>query len=159
MSIQQIANLPVAALGADNCLLFLWCTDIHIATGNHVPVMRAWGFKPTTVAFTWPKRNASGDGWHFSGLGMWTHKGTEICLLGVKGAPLRLAKDVHQIIDAPIAEHSAKPPEVRCRIERLVAGPYLELFARGPAPPGSLWFVWGNEITPEQMRPRSETVA
>ena len=40
-------------------------------------------------------------------------------------------------------EHSRKPAEVYARIEQLVDGPYLELFARPPHPPG--WDVWGRE--------------
>jgi N6-adenosine-specific RNA methylase IME4 len=40
-------------------------------------------------------------------------------------------------------EHSRKPDYVHECIERLVAGPYLELFARQRRPG---WDVWGNEI-------------
>ncbi|HEX9858797.1 MAG TPA: hypothetical protein VGA75_10620, partial [Paracoccaceae bacterium] len=35
------------------------------------------------------------------------------------------------------------PEEARARLERLVGGPYLELFGRD-AVPG--WTVWGNEV-------------
>jgi hypothetical protein len=56
-------------------------------------------------------------------------------LQGARGGnPMRLAMDVHQVIIAPIGEHSAKPAEVYARIERLFAGPYLELFARAERP-------------------------
>jgi MT-A70 protein len=58
---------------------------------------------------------------------------------------LRLAFDVHQVIMAPVGEHSAKPGEVHDRIERLVAGPYLELFARQEH---LGWVTWGNEVPP-----------
>ena len=152
MTLQQIADLPVAPLAADNCAVLLWVHGVHLALGNHVPIMRAWGFEPTTMGFTWLKRNASGEGYHY-GLGNWTRHGAEFCVLGIKGNPLRLAKDVHEIIDAPIGEHSAKPAEVRRRIERLFAGPYLELFARERVPG---WTVWGNELEPDQMAPLSE---
>src|SRR5436853_6655077 len=40
-------------------------------------------------------------------------------------------------------EHSRKPDCVRERIERLVAGPYLELFARETKPG---WDCWGNQL-------------
>jgi hypothetical protein len=40
-------------------------------------------------------------------------------------------------------EHSRKPDCVRDRIERLVLGPYLELFARETKPG---WDCWGNEV-------------
>jgi N6-adenosine-specific RNA methylase IME4 len=51
--------------------------------------------------------------------------------------------DVHQVVMAPVGEHSVKPAEVHERIERLLAGPYLELFARKDRPG---WLTWGNEI-------------
>ena len=79
----------------------------------------------------------------FTGMGYWTRANLECCLLATRGAPMRPAMDVHQIVTTPIGEHSAKPGEVRSRIQRLVAGPYLELFAR-QATPG--WTSWGNEI-------------
>ena len=54
-----------------------------------------------------------------------------------------IAPDVHQVIVDPVGEHSAKPEDVRARIERLLAGPHLELFARRKA---DGWTVWGNEV-------------
>lgn len=36
----------------------------------------------------------------------------------------------NQVVLAPAREHSAKPEEVRRRIERLFPGPYLELYGR-----------------------------
>jgi N6-adenosine-specific RNA methylase IME4 len=49
---------------------------------------------------------------------------------------------VRSLIKAPRREHSRKPDEQYGRIEKLVDGPYLELFAR-QAWPG--WSSWGNE--------------
>jgi MT-A70 len=57
----QIAKLPVARLAADDCALLLWCTALHIARGNHIPIIEAWGFKPSTVEFVWIKQNPSGE--------------------------------------------------------------------------------------------------
>jgi N6-adenosine-specific RNA methylase IME4 len=39
-------------------------------------------------------------------------------------------------------KHSQKPEEVYDRIEALVDGPYLEMFARQSRPG---WKAWGNE--------------
>jgi N6-adenosine-specific RNA methylase IME4 len=72
-----------------------------------------------------------------------TRANTEFVLIGKRGSTLRLAADVHQIIMAPVGEHSSKPEEARRRIERLYPGPYLELFARRPV---DGWLTWGNEI-------------
>lgn len=43
---------------------------------------------------------------------------------------------------APRRQHSRKPEGMHARIERLVAGPYLELFARQKR---AGWDVWGNQ--------------
>ena len=48
-----------------------------------------------------------------------------------------------QLILAPRREHSRKPDEAYERIEALVPGPYLELFARAPR---EGWQPWGYEV-------------
>jgi len=78
---------------------------------------------------------------HF-GLGYWTRANSEPCLLATRGKPKRLHADVAQIIMEPVREHSRKPDCARQRIERLVTGPYLELYARSQCPN---WDYWGNE--------------
>ena len=140
MSLEQIKALPIADLAADDCALFLWVVNPQLH--GALDVIRSWGFQYKTVAFTWVKQNRGGDGL-FMGLGYWTRANAESCLLATRGSPSRLAKDVRQIVMAPVAEHSRKPDEVRTRIERLVPGPYLELFARRPI---AGWTTWGNEI-------------
>ena len=67
----------------------------------------------------------------------------EHVLLGVRGSPKRMSASVHQVIEAPRREHSAKPPEVRERIVQLMGDvPRIELFAREAAPG---WSRWGLE--------------
>jgi N6-adenosine-specific RNA methylase IME4 len=75
----------------------------------------------------------------------WTRANAELCLLATRGAPTRMAADIPQVVMAPVGAHSAKPQEVRTRIERLLVGAYLELYAREQAPG---WRAWGNEVTP-----------
>jgi N6-adenosine-specific RNA methylase IME4 len=145
-TLDEIAKLPVARLAADNCALLTWCTGPHIAIGSQIPIITAWGFKPSTVEFVWIKQNPSGEGLH-TGMGYSTRSNAEFCLLATKGSPLRLATDVHQVVFAPVGEHSEKPEEVRRRIERLFPGPFLELYGRlnGREPPPG-WTIWGDEI-------------
>jgi N6-adenosine-specific RNA methylase IME4 len=76
-------------------------------------------------------------------MGNYTRANAELCLLATKGHPKRIAADVNQVIMAPVGAHSAKPEEVRKRIERLYRGPYLELYARRDVPG---WTTWGNEL-------------
>ena len=124
-------------------VLLLWCTGPHVAIGTHVKIIEAWGFKSSTVAFVWVKENKTDGRVRTRGQGCWTASNAEYVILGIKGSPFRLATDVHQVVLAPVGEHSTKPEEVRRRIERLFPGPYLELYGRKLVPE---WTVWGNEI-------------
>jgi len=140
MSFSTLAALPVSELAADDCALFLWVVDPML--DKAFELIQAWGFQYKTVGFYWVKQNMKSDGF-FTGLGYWTRANPEQCLLATKGKPIRLARDVPRLIVAPRREHSRKPDQVRGRIERLVGGPYLELFVRGTHPG---WDGWGNQI-------------
>lgn len=50
MTIDDIKKLPVGQLASKDCVLFLWVTDPLLQEG--LDVMKAWGFKYQTVAFT-----------------------------------------------------------------------------------------------------------
>ena len=140
MTHDAIAALPVATLAAEDCALFLWATMPQLPEA--LRVIEAWGFTYKTCAFVWLKQTR--DGGRFStGMGYWTRSNAELCLLATRGSPHRLNVDVHQVVLAPRMEHSRKPDEVADRIERLVPGPCLELFARRPR---DGWAVWGNEV-------------
>jgi N6-adenosine-specific RNA methylase IME4 len=148
MTIEELMDLPVPTLAADDCALFMWAVMPELP--GAIELMKAWGFTYKTVAFTWVKtsENATrigldGDGLHW-GMGYWTRANTEVVLFGTRGAPKRLAKDVHQVIISPVGEHSRKPEQTHARVERLLSGPYIELFARRPM---KGWTVWGNDIT------------
>jgi len=51
-------------------------------------------------------------------------------LIGMGWHPKRLDRNVRELVIAHRREHSRKPEEIYDRIERLVPGPYLELFSR-----------------------------
>lgn len=136
-----IAAMPVAEMyAAPDCCLFLWATYPRLP--DALDVMRGWGFTYKTVAFTWAKLTRLGRMWHW-GTGYWTRANAEICLLGTRGHPKRLSASVPQLLVAPVREHSRKPDEARARVRELVAGPYLELFARERAA------GWDVELSPE----------
>lgn len=97
---------------------------------------------PWAFNLWWGGRSNKGDIEPHMTLGYWTRSNSEVCLLATKGAPKRLNADVRQAIIEPRREHSRKP-DIHTRIERLVAGPYLELFARRTRPG---WDSWGNEV-------------
>jgi N6-adenosine-specific RNA methylase IME4 len=131
----------VQRLALPDSALFLWLTWPLMPAWN--AIIGAWGFTFKTAGFTWVKTNA--DGSLFWGMGYASRANTEPCLLATRGAPLRLAADVHQVILASALEHSEKPDEAYLRMARLYPGPCLELFARKPR---EGWTTWGNEIAP-----------
>jgi N6-adenosine-specific RNA methylase IME4 len=138
-----LAALPVAELAADNCALFLWTTDPFLPRA--LELIRAWGFEYKTVGFYWVKLNAAAkhDADYFVGMGYWTRANPELCLLATRGKPPRQAKNVRRLVVERRREHSRKPDCVRERIERLVPGPYVELFARETK---EGWDCWGNQV-------------
>ena len=146
MDIPEVGNLPVNDLAAPDCVLFMWA--IWILMPQAFEIIKAWGFEYKTCAFAWMKAdNTQPDMFQAElkvdmRLGYWTRSNSEVCLLATRGKPKRLNADVRQGIIAPRREHSRKPDGIHERIERLVAGPYLELFARQKRPG---WTVWGNQ--------------
>ena len=144
--LQAIIDLPVGQLAAPNCVLFMWITWPQLFDAQKV--IDAWGFTYKTCAFSWMKAHAGqielfrNDIDPFVGLGYWTRANSEVCLLATRGRPKRLNADVRQGIIEPRREHSRKPDCVAERIERLVAGPYIELFARTTR---RGWDCWGNQ--------------
>lgn len=148
MSIEGLMSLPVAKLAKPDCALFLWVVDAQLHRA--VEVGNAWGFMYKTRAFEWVKTKKSvvngygevSEGDLGIGMGYWTRKQTETCLLFTRGKPPRLNADVRQVIAGPRREHSRKPDEQYPRIERLVEGPYCELFAKYRRPG---WAGWGDQ--------------
>jgi N6-adenosine-specific RNA methylase IME4 len=144
LSIDDIKTFPVAAWAAPDAALLLWATDPLLPRA--LEVIEAWGFTYKTVGLYWVKLNKaagarrSSDGPllterdFFTGLGFWTRANPEPCLLATRGHPKRSAGDVPKLLIAPRREHSRKPDEAYDRIERLLPGPYLELFARRSRP-------------------------
>lgn len=86
------------------------------------------------------------DYW-FWGMGSYTRACAEIVLIGVKGSPasLRQDKGVHQVIEAIVGEHSAKPDEVYERLERLFGNDIkkLDMFTRRNRPG---WYALGDQV-------------
>lgn len=133
-----LARLPVATLPAKDAVMFMWVVDSHV--DQAIELAKAWGFGFKTIAFIWVKTAANGQ--PRIGMGYWTRKSAEVCLMFTRGKPKRLDKGVREVIMARRREHSRKPDEQYALIERLVGGPYVELFAR-QAHPG--WDCWGNQ--------------
>ena len=155
MPTDEIAAMPVGHLAAKDCVLFMWVTNPMLPDG--LEVMRRWGFQYRALGFTWAKTTKQGlradpprpvpddFNWQMNN-GYWTRQNTEHCLIGVTGNISRNvgAAGVRELLIAGSgADKSQKPLESYERIERLVDGPYLELFARNTR---RNWDSFGNEV-------------
>jgi N6-adenosine-specific RNA methylase IME4 len=147
MSVDQIASMPVHKLAADDCILFMW--GIWVMLPEALRVIDSWGFRYKTCAFNWSKADVSqvdmfrDDADTQLGLGDWVRQDSEFCLLATRGKPKRKSASVRQGIIERRRQHSRKPDCVYGRIESLVDGPYIELFARSTRPG---WEAWGAEV-------------
>lgn len=163
MAIDEIKALPVGDVAAKDCILLLWAIDPMLPQALEVGA--AWGFAFKTVGFYWAKLRKApmkpGRNEHLNderkmfpmGPGYYSRSNPEQCLLFTRGRPQRLSASVtkliamdpepgQRLIVSPRREHSRKPDEQYERIEALVAGPYLELFARTQRPG---WAAWGDQ--------------
>jgi len=130
-----LKTLPVDTIAKDDCLLFMWVTNPHLAQG--IQLGEAWGFKYRTVVFVWNKM--------IHNPGQYTLSNCELCLLFKRGRipKPRGARNVQQLVDSPRRKHSMKPDEVRDKIvEMFPEQKRIELFARGGF---EGWDAWGLE--------------
>lgn len=156
---EELKALPLLTLMADDCAVFMWATWPMLPTALEVGA--AWGLTYKTLAFDWLKRTSTGEHWHI-GMGYWSRANSEPCLLFTRGNPKRKDKGVRQLIVDNTSQlplfpplvnrvmgHSVKPDEAYCRIERLVDGPYIDVFARRKR---KGWDAIGNDIDGRDIR-------
>lgn len=142
MKNNDIADLPIKRIADDNCVLLMWITMPKLK--ECFEIIKKWGFKYKTCAFTWIKKNKKSDSL-FWGMGYYTRSNAELCLIATRGKPLeRKSHKIHSVIISSIEEHSKKPDEIRDRIVELFGDtPRIELFARQTT---DGWDCWGNEV-------------
>lgn len=145
MTMEEIAYLPIENVASENCALFCWACWPSFPQA--LEIIEHWGFTYKTMGFMWVKGAGlplfPEDVRDQVGMGYWTRANSEPCILATRGKPKRLNADVRQVILDKRREHSRKPDEQYERIERLVSGPYLELFARQER---EGWDSWGHEV-------------
>ena len=134
---QLIALKPMIDELADtNSLLFMWTSSPHL--DQAIELLKGWGFSWATVGFVWDKQRVNP--------GFYTMSQCELCLIGKRGkipSP-RGARNVRQFLSELRGRHSAKPSQVRKRIEKMFPDQkYIELFAREVH---DGWDAWGNEV-------------
>lgn len=106
---------------SDNCILWLWTTNAHLATGEASRVLQAWGYNPKSI-LTWVKNKM--------GTGDWLRGQTEHCILATKGRPVVCPPVPSTVLNAAVNEHSEKPDEFYRMVETMCPGSKGELFAR-----------------------------
>lgn len=147
MTLDEMKALPVADITANDCLLIMWVVSSHVPQAFELA--EAWGFTYRSLGPVWVKERHPGQSEMFNeppicdfGMGYWFRQQAEIAFIFGRGSPKRLSADVRQALVEPRREHSRKPDEFHRRVERLVGGPYLEMFGREQRPG---WTIWGNQ--------------
>jgi N6-adenosine-specific RNA methylase IME4/predicted transcriptional regulator len=138
-TVEWIAALPIAHLGASASHLHLWTTTSFLPTS--FDIVKAWGFEFKS-SFVWVKPQL--------GIGNYWRLAHEILILGVRGRSEFLDRAQRSWLEAERTKHSEKPEVIRQIIEKVSPGPRLELFARKITPG---WYCWGNEIEKRKMKP------
>lgn len=147
LSLEQIAELPIAALAAADCQLWLWTTNSHLHAAFHL--IDAWSFTYKSC-MTWAKVRHEGAVQQI-GLGYWLRGCTEHVLFAVKGNPRAklhgprgaTGLNISTFLAVRKGEHSEKPEESYQRIEAMSEEPRLELFARQRR---NGWITWGDQL-------------
>jgi len=159
MSLRDLEALPVQALAAEDCLLWLWATNPMLPQA--LALMDAWGFEFKTAG-TWVKRTRHGK--DAFGTGYVFRSSNEPILIGTRGRP-RASRGVRSTlatyeggtavagegwpatcitIEAPVREHSRKPDAAFDAAEQLMPDAQrCELFSRQSRPG---WHCWGHEV-------------
>lgn len=136
LKIEELKQLDVQQISKDDCILFMWSTNPHLAQA--IELGQSWGFEYRTVAFVWDKMSHNP--------GQYTLSNCELCLLFKKGKIPRPrgARNVQQLVRIPRGKHSEKPIEILERITRMFPSQdKIELFARKAV---SGWNNWGLDM-------------
>ena len=158
LPLADIMALPVEALAAPDCLLWLWAVNPQLPQA--LEVLRAWGFTFKTAG-TWLKRTKHGK--VSFGTGYILRSSNEPFLIGTRGSPRTtrgtrsaiITDAVQELMEADVLphvavtieaaarEHSRKPDEAYAACEELMPDVQrADLFSRQPR---AGWIGWGNE--------------
>jgi N6-adenosine-specific RNA methylase IME4 len=137
LTVEELIDLPVNALAADNAHLHLWTTNAFLFDCQRI--MEAWGFTYKSC-YVWVKPQM--------GMGNYWRVSHEFMLFGVRGKCPFGSHSEMSWGQYNRTIHSAKPEQIRHKIERVSKGPYLEMFGRRPV---DGWTVWGNQISRDML--------
>lgn len=125
MTIQDMMDLDIPKICAENCLLYVWTTGPKLEEA--FKLINAWGFKYSTVAYVWNKRVPNP--------GFYSMSQCEYVLVAKKGRapPRRKNVNTRQYYEEVRTKHSKKPEAIQDMIEAqfdLKGQNKLEIFAR-----------------------------
>lgn len=140
----ELFQLPLDTLQEEG-IIFLWVTGRAVEVGKDS--LQKWGYTVSNE-IAWIKTNQLGRTIVTGRTGHWLNHSKEHLLVGIKGNPSWLNKQIDvDLIVSPTRETSRKPDELYGMIERIV-GPHsrkLEIFGRDHnTRPG--WFTIGNQL-------------
>ena len=140
LSIPEIEALPIGEQAAPDAHLYLWAINAYLPEAYDV--VRAWGFKPSTL-LTWCKKPMG------LGLGGTFVNASEFVLFARKGTLPALSRVdrtwwewSRPYIHGGGPTHSAKPDAFLDVVEQTSPAPRLECFARRAR---FGWDYWGDE--------------
>jgi N6-adenosine-specific RNA methylase IME4 len=152
--LDYLETLPIRDLADTDCHVMMWITGALMAKGAHTRLFKAWGVRPSSIAFVWIKLWNSFDTDQLLrtpllendisfGMGLTTRQAAEFCVLGRIGSPKRARADIRQVIVSPRREHSRKPEEYFRRAFYYSNTPRLDMFGGKPREGWDSW-VWNH---------------
>lgn len=140
MTIEEIKNLNVKSIAADDAHLYMWVTNSHLPFAFEI--IKAWGFE-YSITVVWAKNRMGG------GLGGTFKINTEFLIFARRGSLKALSVNdatwynVKRTYENGAPKHSKKPDFFYEMIEKTSPGKRLEMFARQKR---EGWDIWGNEL-------------
>lgn len=123
MSEAELAAFDIGAMAHDDCHLFCWTTQKHLPSA--LRLVETWGFK-YVLCMVWHKPG----GFQPYNLPQYN---CEFVIYARRGSPEFVdTKAFFTCFEAPRREHSRKPDEFYEVIERVTAGPRIDVFSREP---------------------------
>ena len=139
LPLEEIMAFPVQDLAAPDCLMMLWATAPMLE--QQIRVLRHWGFTYKTE-MVWRKTTVNGK--QTFGPGYIVRGSHEPVLIGTRGSPKIVAKNIRSCFDGIRREHSRKPEEAYAIAERIMPkGRRIELFSRTDR---EGWSTWGDQV-------------
>ena len=133
MTLDEIAELPIATLAGSGAHLFVWTTQRYLVWTQAQVAL--WGFRYRKL-LVWAKPPTG-----FS-LGGTFGNATEFIVYATRGKPATIGKVPRDWWEWSRHGHSVKPEAFLDVVESVCPGPYLEMFARRNR---LGWDTWGNE--------------